>query len=128
MRFPAGVDPRLGGPRRLAGGVLVCEFPSGLEMSSLGPKDSLSIDRARRGPALGGGTKLLADCGREGGAEGESPPRPSGDGPGPGELVCARDGVLEGGGGGAAAGSGLGACGYGLNLSQVKVFWDSRWG
>jgi hypothetical protein len=99
----------------LAGGVLFREPPSEPETSPPGVKDSFSVERTRRGPVLpapGGGARLLADRGRLGGAE--SPVvRPNEDGPGPagpGEPVCARDGVLEGGGGVAAAASGLGAC------------------
>jgi hypothetical protein len=98
--------------------VFVRESPSELEMSPPGPNDSFNMERGRRGPlpALGGGAKLLADCGRLGGVEVRSLLRPNGDGPGPGEPVCVRDGVLEGGGGGAAAGSGLGACRHESNL------------
>lgn len=116
LRFPAGVEPLLGVARALAGGVLVLEPPSGLEISPPGPNDSFNVERTRRGPvppALGGGgAKLLDDKGRDGGAESpDDAVRPSGEGPGPGpgELVCARDGVLDGGGGVAATGSVLGA-------------------
>lgn len=65
LRFPAGVGPLLGVPRALAGGVLVLEPPSGLEISPPGPKDSFRVERTRRGPVPpavgGGGARLFVD-------------------------------------------------------------------